>query len=114
MKRAIACVAFIGLAGIASAEQAPVRGPAPVFTPRLDLNSTPAPAFYRPPPPRAHKEAATQPRRHDSARGQTEIICGLTVIRKSPDFDRGILVPPKDRTRSAIRRLIPPVCTSPR
>ena len=113
MRRAIVLVAFLGCGGVAAAQQPATPPPSPIFKPRLDLNTTAAPAFYRTPPAPQHAQPS-RPRRHDTARADTEVICGLTVIRKSPDADRGILVPPKEAHRSVIRRIQPPVCTSQR
>lgn len=113
MRTAIVLVAFLGCGGVAAAQQPIASAQPPTFKPRLDLNTTAAPAFYRAPEPTPHARPSL-PTRHDAAREDTEVICGLTVARKSPEVDRGILMPRKEQHRSAIRRLTPPVCTSRR
>jgi len=43
--------------------------------------------------------------RHD----EREIICGMVVIKKSPDLDKGMLIPPKSK-ELPVRRIEPQVC----
>ena len=60
---------------------------------------------------------ATSPdaRRNPPATGMRnddrEIICGMVVVRKSPEADAKILLPPRE-TGAMIRRIEPRVCTS--
>ena len=62
---------------------------APEFRPRLNIR-------FQVPPPRLH-----QP--------QPEIVCGMVVVRTSPDDDPKILLP-RRQTGAAIRRIEPHVC----
>src|SRR5262245_39876577 len=40
---------------------------------------------------------------------EREVICGMVVVHKSNDFDKGIVIPPSD-TQSAVRVIEPQVC----
>jgi hypothetical protein len=39
-----------------------------------------------------------------------DIVCGMTVIRKSPHIDRGIALPPNRGANIAVRRIEPDTC----
>jgi len=53
-----------------------------------------------------HDTAAVNARSND-----TQVICGMTVVRKAPDADAKIILPP-DRAGAAVRKIEPNVCTS--
>jgi hypothetical protein len=69
--------------------------PAPAFKPRLTFK-------LQPPPERM---VAMQ-----RALADREVICGMVVVRKSPDDDPSILLPARD-TGAVIRRIEPRTCT---
>jgi hypothetical protein len=85
----------------------------------------PAPAAPFQPRPTVKSHAAVRPlflatpldaRRNLPAPGvrnddDREIVCGMVVVRKSPDADAKILLPPRE-TGATIRRIEPQVCTS--
>jgi hypothetical protein len=48
------------------------------------------------------------------AEDEVEIICGLTVVRKSADVDPAIVMPATRGTNPAVRRIEPDVCRSAR
>jgi hypothetical protein len=68
--------------------------PAPAFKPRL--------TFKLQPPP-----SSVSVRRGLDDR---EVICGMVVVRKSPDDDPNILLPARE-TGAVIRRIEPQACT---
>jgi hypothetical protein len=115
MKIVIALVVLCGSVGIASAqERQPAALRAPVFSPKLTPDAAPAPPWYRTPAVQSARERHAPKRSgHDfgSRESEREIVCGLTVMKKSSDVDRGILARRKYHGESAIRRITPPVCT---
>jgi len=117
MKIGIALIVLCGSVGAAAAQERHLAPRAPLFTPRLVPNAAPAPSWYEKPavPSARQMHAPTSPR-HDFARRQaeTEIICGMTVIKKSPDADPGIFAQPRHSGESAIRRIKPPLCNAQR
>jgi hypothetical protein len=44
------------------------------------------------------------------ANERVDIVCGLTVMRKSPDIDRGIALPASRGANIAVRRIEPDTC----
>ena len=113
MKIVIALVVLCGSVGLASAqERRPTTLRAPVFTPKLTPDTVPAPLWYQTPPVQSAAERhAPKKRGHDFAsRPEPEVVCGMTVMKKSLDVDRGILAQRKYHGHSAIRRITPPVC----
>jgi hypothetical protein len=117
----LAAFLFLGLlanAGASSA-QTPALGRSPIrFEPKLSV-AAPPPTLYRKQRQDQVKPARLHVVRHVPAvsaekQGDSEIICGLTVIRKGSEFDPGMLVKPSDGAGAAIRRITPPVCTSHR
>jgi len=77
--------------------------------PALQARRAPTPAF------RPHFGVKIQPA--GPGRGRTviaedrEIICGMVVVHKTPDGDRGILMAPRE-TGSVIRRIEPQACSA--
>jgi hypothetical protein len=53
-----------------------------------------------------HDTAAVNARSND-----TQVLCGITVVRKAADADAKIILPP-DRAGAAVRKIEPNVCTS--
>jgi len=78
------------------------------FQPRLTVKRQPAirPLFFS--TPLDARRAALAIARTD---GEREIICGMVVVRKSPEADAKILLPPR-ATGAAVRRIEPKACTS--
>ena len=119
MKIVVALIVLCGSVGFASAQERRQTAPrgSVTFTPRLVPNAAPTPPWYQAPPVEtARQKHAPKQSRHDFAREQpqTEIICGLTIIKKSPDADPGIFAQPKVSGQSAIRRIQPTVCNTHR
>ena len=114
MKIVIALIVMCGSVGLASAqERRPTALRTPVFTPKLTPNAAPAPLWYQTPrAPGAAERHAPKKRGHDfaSREPEPEVVCGLTVMKKSSDVDRGIVAQRKYHGHSAIRRITPPVC----
>ena len=77
--------------------------------PALQAQRAPTPAF------RPHFAVKIQP--GVPVRGGTrtaedrEIICGMVVVHKTPDADRGILMAPRE-SGSVIRRIEPQACSA--
>jgi hypothetical protein len=114
MKLVVALIVSLSSVAVAAAQGRQQVAPGvPLFTPRFVPNAAPVPSWYQAPPVKtARQRHASVKSRHDfpPAQQQTEIICGLRVIKKSPALDRQILAQPKHSGSSAIGRLKPPVC----
>jgi hypothetical protein len=52
-----------------------------------------------------HKAPALAARANE----ERDVICGTVVIRKSPEMDSGMLIPPRE-TGAAVRRIEPEAC----
>ena len=113
MKIGIALIVLCGSVGVAAAQERQQAPRAPLFTPRLVPNAVPTPSWYQKQAvPSARESHAPKKSAHDFGpqKPETEIICGMTVIKKSPDADPGIFAQPKHSGESAIRRIKPPLC----
>lgn len=102
--------------GVASVVQAQTTRSSPVrFRPRLSPGTAPAPSWY---PTHAKSNASAgsiQVVGHDTVgvtpqTNNTEVICGMIVIRPSTETDPKMIVTPK-REGAAIRTIKPSVCT---
>jgi len=86
------------------------------FQPKLAIGSD-APRLYAS-RPRVTARLPWQAQAIDlSAAGraeETEIICGMTVVRKRHDVDSKIVLKPKLSPNAAVRKITPPVCSNPR
>src|SRR5215203_1582811 len=111
-------VSLLISAGSVSAQPATSAPAAARFEPRLHIQTT-APLLYavQPEIPRS-STARTFAIQHGKAGSsakppQTDIICGMTVIRKGLQLDPTIVVKPARRDGLAIRRITPPLCRGP-
>jgi hypothetical protein len=59
--------------------------------------------------PQARSDQPTAARADD-----TEIVCGMKVIRKTHDADPKIVFKPKLTVNPAVRKITPPVCSAPK
>jgi hypothetical protein len=86
------------------------------FQPKLAIGSD-APPLYEP-RPRVTARLAWQAQpvepRTAGRSEETEIICGMTVVRKRHDLDSKIVLKPKLNPNAAVRKITPPVCTAPK
>ena len=87
------------------------------FQPQLPAIGSAAPPLYEPrqtvparfaPQARPREVATTVPG------DETEIICGMKVIRKTHDTDPKIVLKPKLNPKPAARKITPPVCSAPK
>ena len=76
--------------------------------PALQAQRAPTPAFR---PHFAVKIQPAAPVRGTRTAEDREIICGMVVVHKTPDADRGILMAPRE-SGSVIRRIEPQVCSA--
>ena len=109
--------AIIVLACIASrAEGQDAQRPSVRFQPRISVQTAPPPVLYGTASRPTTAGQSVPAMRHHAAEAQargadTQLICGMTVIRKTPDSDAKIILPP-NRTGAAARKIEPTACTN--
>jgi len=106
-------VAFLCLGLLVGAGQSFAQPGSPIrFEPKLSAGAPP-PTLYRKQRPAPVKSASRTTLKHaptGSSASETEIICGMKVIRKGPEQDPGIIVTQKHSDGLAVRRIQPQFC----
>ena len=103
--------------GASRAEAQDAQRPTVRFQPRVSAQTAPPPALYSTASQPNRTAQAVNVIRHyatapKSRTNDTQVICGMTVIRKTPEADPKIVIKP-ERAGSAVRRIEPNVCTNP-
>jgi hypothetical protein len=105
--------AMLVSAGTSFAQTSASRGTVR-FEPKLVLGAPPT-ALYRQPRQGQQKRGQVHVVNHAPLKAldaptDTEIICGMKVIRKGAEQDPGIIAKPSTQSHAAIRRFAPQVC----
>lgn len=104
-------LAFATSAADAQDAQTSVR-----FQPRVSVQSAPPPPLYATASGPTRQIESVAIVRHDAPdvnakSNDVEVICGMTVIRKTPDADPKMVIK-ADRNGAAVRKIEPNVCTN--